>query len=91
VGDIFIVSTQVLKKICFPHLPVLITGTSTKGSVTKYTVASKHGYLRGIFVRRELQIFTAAILNLDPEVDGLKKSLSLQEACNELALDTACN
>jgi hypothetical protein len=65
-----------------------------KGDVTKYTVASKFGYLRGIFVRRDLshrKNYTAAILNLDPEVDGFKKSLSLQDACNELALGVTYN
>jgi hypothetical protein len=42
VGDICTVSTptQGLRKIYFLHLPVLDTGTSLKGDVTKYTVAS---------------------------------------------------
>ncbi len=94
VGDICTVSTQGLKKVSFPHLPVLITGTSMKGDVTKYTVASKFGYLRGTFVRRDLshrKNYTVPILNLDPEVDGLKENLSLQDACNELALGVTGN
>ncbi len=67
VGDICTVSTQGLKKVYFPHLPVLVTGTSVKGDVTKYTVASKYGYLRGTFVRKDLshrKYYIAAILNL---------------------------
>ncbi len=75
VGDICTVSTQGLRKIYFPHLPVSVTGTSMKGEVTKRAVASKYGYLRGTFVLRDTshrKKYTASILNLDLEVDGLK-------------------
>jgi hypothetical protein len=41
VGDICTVSTQGIRKVYYPHLPVLVTGTSMKGDVTKYTLASK--------------------------------------------------
>jgi hypothetical protein len=35
--------------------------------------------------------YTAQILNYSTEVEGFKKNLSLQKACDELALGTSCN
>jgi hypothetical protein len=95
VGDICTVSTQFLKKTYFPYLPVMITAVNTKpGDVNVYNVASKHGYIRGTFMRDDLihhKNYTAQILNYSTEVEGFKKNLSLQKACDELALGTSCN
>jgi hypothetical protein len=46
IGDTCTVSTQGLKKVHFPYLPVMITAENNKGDFKVYTVASKHGYLR---------------------------------------------
>jgi len=94
IGDICTVSTQGLKKIYFPYLPVMITAVSNKGDCRVYSVASKHGYIRGTFMRDNLQHhknYTAEILNFSTELDGFKKNLSLQNACDEVALGTSCN
>jgi hypothetical protein len=83
-----------VKKIYFPHLPVAITGTSINGAVTKYIVASKHGYLRRTFVRRDLshrKKIHCTNTELGFRCGGFKKNLSLQDACNELAVGTTCN
>jgi hypothetical protein len=88
------VSTQGLKKTYFPYLLVMITAVNNKGGVKVYNVASKHGYIRGTFIRDDhihLKNYNAHTLNFSTEVEGFKKNLSLQKACNEVALGTSCN
>jgi hypothetical protein len=67
IGDICTVSTQGLKKIYFPYLPVMITAVNNKGDLKVYIMASKHGYIRGTFIRDDLnhhKNYRAQILNL---------------------------
>jgi hypothetical protein len=72
----------------------MITAVNNKRDYKVYTVASKHRYIRGMFVRDDLnhhKNYTAQILNLSTDIEGLKKNLSLQNACDEVALGTSCN
>jgi hypothetical protein len=94
VGDICTVSTQGLKKVYFPHLPVIITAVSYKGETKRYSVATKQGHIRGTYGRKDLQYrknYNGHILGFNVEAEGFKRNLSLQETYNEVALNTHCN
>jgi hypothetical protein len=50
----------------------MITAVNTKGDIKVYNVASKHGYIRGTFMRDDLihhKNYTAQILNYSTEVE----------------------
>jgi hypothetical protein len=93
-GDICTISTNDLKTKYFPYLPVLITGVIMGCHAIKYSVASRHGYLKGHFDRQDLKYrehLNAEIEHIDTEVDGFRQKLSLQEACDELAVGCICH
>ncbi len=59
-----------------------------------YNLATKHGYLRGLFVWNYLAYqknFRAQILTLSTEFERIQKILSLQKAWNVVGLRTSCS
>lgn len=93
VGDICTVSMQGLKKVYFPYLPVIITTVTNKEEIKRYSVATKQGHIRGTYGRKDLQYrknYNGKILGFNVDKPGFKK-ISLQEACNEIALNAQCN
>jgi hypothetical protein len=42
-------STEGLKKVYFPHLPVMVTNIHARRANTVFIVASKYGYPRGMW------------------------------------------
>lgn len=94
IGDICTISTDDLKTKYFPYLPVLITGIVKGHHTNKYSVAARHGHIKGYFDRQDLKYrehLNAEIVHIDTEVDGFKEKLSLQEACDELAVGCICH
>jgi hypothetical protein len=72
----------------------MIPAVNNKRDFKVYNVASRHRYIRGTFIRDDCihyKTYTAQILNLSTEVEGFKKTLSLQNSCDEVALGTSCN
>lgn len=93
IGDICTISTDDLKEKYFPYLPVLITGVTQGWNANKYSVAARHGYIKGFLDRQDLKYrehLTAWIVNINTNVAGFKQKLSLQEANDELAVGCVC-
>jgi hypothetical protein len=49
------VFAQGLRKVCFKHLPVIITVVSSKEEMLRYSIAMKQGHIRGTFGRKDLK------------------------------------
>jgi hypothetical protein len=78
VGDICTRSTEGLKKVYFPRLPVMMTDIHAIWANTVYIVASKYGYLREMWTWNDVvhqKNYTAEILWLDTT------RVDLREAC----------
>ena len=85
IGDICTISTDDLKKKYFPYLPVVITGIVKGHHTNKYSVAARHGYIKGYFDRQDLKYreqLNTEIVHIDTEVDGIKEKLSLPGLLN---------
>ncbi len=77
VGDLCTVSTQGLKKLYFPYLPVIITTVTNKGETKRYSVATKQGPIRGTHRRCDLPYrknYNGEILGFSVDKPGFKKN-----------------
>jgi hypothetical protein len=91
VNDICTLRLEGVIKSTFHHLPVLITEVV---SGTKYVLATKRGYLKGLFRKEQLDYrenYTADILQTDVAKMEKDKPLSVQQACTAFGGHSSCS
>jgi hypothetical protein len=87
-------STDDLKVKFFPYLPVLITGVAQGQYSNEYSVAARHGYIKGFFDQQDQKYrdhLTAEIVNINTNVAGFRQKISQQEASDVVAVGCFCH
>jgi len=72
----------------------MVTGLKVTQNGNRYSVCTKHGYLKGTYNRNELapkRVYTAEMQGIDEKCPGFREQMSIQDACNAYANMEHCN
>jgi hypothetical protein len=81
-------------KCTFRNLPVLVTEViRSKGMNHKYKIASKHGFIKGTFLAKQLTYhegYNSEIIQIFPAELDKSKPISIQQACTTFGGHASC-